>query len=117
MQEGLWTDWSFGYTVPDGGEELKDGVNEISQVNLVEAGPTLKGANPEAQLQAVKALQWRRGVDVGREEKSRSSGTAAAASPTSSTPAPACSTAPSAAKATCRPSSATRCPYASPEAL
>ena len=24
MQEGLWTDWSFGYTVPDGGEKMKE---------------------------------------------------------------------------------------------
>ncbi len=56
MKQDLITGWSFGYTVPDGGEEIKDGVNEVSQVDLIEVGPTLKGANPEAQLQAIKAL-------------------------------------------------------------
>lgn len=57
MKEGLLRGWSFGYTVPDGGEKIDDkGVNEVSAVDLVEVGPTLKGANPEAELQAVKSL-------------------------------------------------------------
>lgn len=48
--------FSFGYLVPDGGEHLAEGgVNELSEVDLVEIGPTLQGANPEAQLQAVKS--------------------------------------------------------------
>jgi HK97 family phage prohead protease len=56
MKEGLMTGWSFGYTVPDDGERLgEDGANEITEIDLVEIGPTLKGANPEAQLQAVKS--------------------------------------------------------------
>jgi HK97 family phage prohead protease len=57
MKEGLMTGWSFGYTVPDGGERLndKDGANEITEIDLVEVGPTLKGANPEARLQEVKS--------------------------------------------------------------
>jgi hypothetical protein len=58
MRERRLKGWSFGYTVPDGGEKMtEDGVNEISQIALVETGPTLKGANPEAELQAVKSLK------------------------------------------------------------
>ncbi len=57
MKQRLIKGWSFGYTVPDGGEAFKDGINEVSQVDLIEVGPTLKGMNPEAQLQAIKALK------------------------------------------------------------
>lgn len=56
MKKGWITDWSFGFTVRDGGEKTVKGVNEITDVDLIEAGPTLKGANPEAQLQIVKSL-------------------------------------------------------------
>ena len=56
MKKGWITDWSFGFTVREGGEKTVKGVNEISNVDLIEAGPTLKGANPEAQLQIVKSL-------------------------------------------------------------
>lgn len=43
-------------------------VNEISELDLIEIGPTLKGANPEAQLQAAKA--W-----LTREEQAGELGT------------------------------------------
>ena len=56
MKDRLLKGWSFGYTVPDGGQRQKNGANEITEVDLIEVGPTLKGANPEAQLQAVKAI-------------------------------------------------------------
>lgn len=56
FKDRLLKAFSFGYTVPEGGEQTKDGVNEISEVELIEIGPCLKGANPEAQLQAVKAV-------------------------------------------------------------
>lgn len=60
MKEGLLTGWSFGYSVPDGGQKrAKDGANNISEVELYEVGPTLVGMNSEAQLQTVKNL----GVD------------------------------------------------------
>lgn len=50
------TAFSFGYTVPKGGEKrAKDGANEVFEADLIEVGPTLRGANPEAQLQAVKS--------------------------------------------------------------
>lgn len=56
MRERLLKGWSFGYTVPDGGQKRNDGANEVTEVDLIEVGPTLKGANPEAQLEAVKAI-------------------------------------------------------------
>lgn len=55
MSRRLLKGWSFGYTVPKGGQKRANGANEITEVDLVEVGPTLKGANPEAQLQAVKS--------------------------------------------------------------
>jgi HK97 family phage prohead protease len=54
MKERRLTGWSFGYTIPEGGQQRRNGVNEISAVELIEVGPTLKGANSEAELQAVK---------------------------------------------------------------
>lgn len=47
-------EFSFAYDVID---EAKDaeGINELKQLNLIEAGPTLKGANPLTQLIGAKA--------------------------------------------------------------
>jgi HK97 family phage prohead protease len=57
MKNRLITAWSFGYTVPKGGQKrAKDGVNEIKEVQLFEAGPTLRGANALAQTEAIKSL-------------------------------------------------------------
>lgn len=55
MRDRLLKGWSFGYTVPSGGEKRSNGANEISELDLIEVGPTLKGANPAAQLQTVKS--------------------------------------------------------------
>lgn len=49
-------EFSFGYNIPAGGAELKDGVNNLLEIELFEFGPTLKGMNPETELLAVKAL-------------------------------------------------------------
>lgn len=54
MKKRLLKGWSFGYTTPPGGQKRVNGANEINEVNLIEVGPTLKGANAEALLQAVK---------------------------------------------------------------
>jgi HK97 family phage prohead protease len=54
MKEGLLTGWSFGYKVPAGGQKKNGKVNEVTEVDLFEVGPTLVGMNPEAQLQEVK---------------------------------------------------------------
>lgn len=56
MRDGLLTGWSFGYTVPKGGQKRSDGANEISEVDLIEVGPTLNGANPQARLEQIKSL-------------------------------------------------------------
>lgn len=56
MKEGLLTGWSFGYHVPAGGRKNVDGVNEISEVELYEAGPTLVGMNDQARLEAIKSV-------------------------------------------------------------
>lgn len=58
-------EFSFGYTVPKGGEKrAKDGANDVSLINLIEAGPTLKGMNPETELHAVKsALETKQAGD------------------------------------------------------
>jgi hypothetical protein len=48
-------EFSFGYEVPKGGQKrAKDGANELHKIELVEAGPTLKGMNPATELHAVK---------------------------------------------------------------
>lgn len=70
MKEGLLTGWSFGYSVPKGGQKTaKDGVNEVKEVELYEVGPTLIGANREAQLQAVKSLAVEREIDPDEAEE------------------------------------------------
>jgi HK97 family phage prohead protease len=49
MKEGRLSGWSFGYTLPEGVQARRNGTNEVSEVDLVEVGPTLKGSNREAQ--------------------------------------------------------------------
>ena len=55
MRERRLTNFSFGYTVPEGGQRMADGVNEVKAVDLIEIGPCLKGANPQAHLQGIKS--------------------------------------------------------------
>lgn len=56
MKRKLITAWSYAFTVPEGGERIaKDGVREITDLDLIEVGPTLLGANPEARTIALKA--------------------------------------------------------------
>lgn len=55
MKDRVLKAWSFAYTVPKGGQKRTKDANEISEIDLIEVGPTLKGANPEAQLQGVKS--------------------------------------------------------------
>jgi len=53
LRDGLLKEWSFGYEVKD--ERLaKDLARELYEVDLIEVGPTLKGANPEVRTLAVK---------------------------------------------------------------
>jgi len=55
MRRRSLKEFSFGYRIPRGGEKAaKDGANELLEIDLVEIGPTLKGANPSTELHAVK---------------------------------------------------------------
>jgi HK97 family phage prohead protease len=56
MQRRSLKEFSFGYDVPKGGaKRAKDGANDLSEINLVEVGPTLRGMNPATELHAVKS--------------------------------------------------------------
>jgi len=48
-------EFSFAYDIPAGGEKRgKDGANELHELDIIEVGPTLKGANTETALLGVK---------------------------------------------------------------
>jgi HK97 family phage prohead protease len=47
LSERRVKEFSFSYDIPAGGEKRgKDGANELSTLDIIEIGPTLKGANP-----------------------------------------------------------------------
>jgi HK97 family phage prohead protease len=54
MQRRSLKEFSFGYKVISE-KKGKDGANDLSEIDLIEVGPTLKGANPATELHAVKA--------------------------------------------------------------
>lgn len=54
MDQRRVKEFSFGYGVRKQ-RRGKDGVNELVELDLIEAGPTLKGANPSTELLAIKA--------------------------------------------------------------
>jgi HK97 family phage prohead protease len=57
LQQRRVKEFSFGYDVVEGGFVTTDGSEafELRKLNLIEAGPTLKGMNPETQLLGTKA--------------------------------------------------------------
>lgn len=56
MQRRTLKEFSFGYRVADGGErKAADGAYDLTQLDLIEFGPCLKGVNPSTELLAVKA--------------------------------------------------------------
>lgn len=55
MEKQLVREFSFAYDVIQE-QSAKDGANELLELALIEAGPTLKGANSETRLVAAKAL-------------------------------------------------------------
>lgn len=55
MDRRLVKEFSFAYDVQDEAK-ADDGANELKALTLIEAGPTLKGANSETRLVAAKAL-------------------------------------------------------------
>lgn len=54
LSEGVVTEFSFAYDIIKQ-KEASDGVNELLEVNILEAGPTLKGANPATVLINVRS--------------------------------------------------------------
>jgi HK97 family phage prohead protease len=49
-------EFSFGYSVPKGGEKrAKDGAMDLTEIEIAEVGPTLKGMNPATELHSVKS--------------------------------------------------------------
>jgi len=55
LTQKVVSEFSFAYDVIDQ-QTAKDGVNELLKLNILEAGPTLKGANPDTQLVSAKTL-------------------------------------------------------------
>lgn len=56
MRRRSLKEFSIGYGVPKGGEKrAKDGANEISEIDLAECGPCLKGIDPKTELHDVKS--------------------------------------------------------------
>lgn len=55
LAEGVVSEFSFAYDVIDQ-DTAEDGVNELKAINILEAGPTLKGCNPATQLVNVRSV-------------------------------------------------------------
>lgn len=57
MQRRTLKEFSFGYEIAEGGaKKAKDGAMDLTDLKLVEFGPTLKGLNKETELLSVKKL-------------------------------------------------------------
>ena len=54
LLDGRVGEFSFAYDIIKE-KKAEDGANELLELNLIEVGPTLKGANPETELLAVKS--------------------------------------------------------------
>lgn len=58
LRERRVTEFSFAYNIPPSGERRgKDGANELHQLEIIEVGPTLRGANSATELLDVKSVQ------------------------------------------------------------
>jgi HK97 family phage prohead protease len=55
LASGVVSEFSFAYDVINSAEG-KDGVTELTELHVLEVGPTLKGANPATQLVGVRSL-------------------------------------------------------------
>jgi len=60
LAERVVSEFSFAYDIINE-QKGADGVNELLELSILEAGPTLKGANPATQLIAAKAAKVRHG--------------------------------------------------------
>lgn len=75
MKRRSLKEFSIGFNVPKGGESrAKDGANEISEIDLAECGPCLKGIDPRTELHEVKSaleIDEPPDVDALRKESDR----------------------------------------------
>lgn len=69
MERRTLKEFSFGYTVGEGGErKAQDGAYDLTKLGLIEFGPCLKGVNDSTELLAVKAeLDAERRRETGEE--------------------------------------------------
>ena len=69
MERRTLKEFSFGYTVPAGGErKAADGAFDLTNLHLIEFGPCLKGVNEETELLAIKSeLDAERARERGEE--------------------------------------------------
>jgi len=72
LAERRVTEHSFSYDIPPGGERRgKDGANELLTVDLIEIGPTMKGANPDTVTLGTKSDEPRPETEDERRVKAR----------------------------------------------
>lgn len=74
LKERRVKEFSFGYDVRRE-DKAEDGANELLELGLIEVGPTLKGANPNTELLAVKAdletAAFKAGRSISTKNESR----------------------------------------------
>ena len=54
LASGRVSEFSFSAAIPDDGIEFGEEYTRLTRLDLIEAGPTLKGANPETRLLEIK---------------------------------------------------------------
>lgn len=70
MERRSLKQFSFGYTTPKGGQtRALDGANNLTELNLLEVGPCLKGINDKTQLLSIKAQLDAEERDLTLEER------------------------------------------------
>lgn len=72
MEQRLVKEFSFSYVIKDE-RPASDGANELWAVDLIEIGPTLKGANPETELIGVKSALEAAAAEVHSKAGARTS--------------------------------------------
>lgn len=71
LKERRVKEFSFAYDTIDE-KSTKDGINELLELDVIEVGPTLKGANPETQLIGAKGLAVFKETDEGWQPATQS---------------------------------------------
>ena len=69
MKQRRVKEFSFAYEVVHEAKDKNDGANNLEELNLIEVGPTLKGANPATELVGVKASLEAAAVEQREKER------------------------------------------------